>query len=146
MLQLHDMYNFEVKIVFHNLQTVTMLWQKYWKNTGKLLEFKDTILPRGTNMNLWETCLSCDIPAWRWCTGSCGWQTGWELQTVCSCFARGPWGDGLNVWTELQRSRQPKRPVFLPVKDKAQEAVRTCYTESWPEDVLLVLIMNWLYV
>lgn len=66
-------------------------------------------------------CFSCTLPAWCWCTGSCGWQTGWGLQTFCSCSDRGPWGDGLNVWIESPKSPQPARPVFLPVKHRSTE-------------------------
>lgn len=84
-------------------------------------------------------CLSCPLPAWRWCTGSCGWRTGWGPQTFCSCSDRGPSGDGPNVWTESRRSRQPARPAFLPVKHTAQRAVRTSCKEffCWPEKKFL---------
>lgn len=62
------------------------------------------------------------LPAWRWCTGFCGWQTGWGLPSACSCFARGPWANGLNVWTESPRSLLPTRPAFLPAKHKNTES------------------------
>lgn len=62
------------------------------------------------------------LPAWRWCTGFCGWQTGWGLPSACSCFDRGPWANGLNVWTESPRSLLPTRPAFLPAKHKNTES------------------------
>lgn len=83
--------------------------------------------PDSWTQSLMAPCFSCTLPAWCWCTGSCGWQTGWGLQPFCSCSDHGPWGDGPNVWTESPRSRQPTRPVFLPVKHTAQRAVRTSY-------------------
>lgn len=106
------------------------VWKTFWWSEFVIL-FCCNKMSNGQISSYWQTqTWCCVVPAWHWCTGSCGWRTGWGLQTFCSCFDRGPWGDDPNVWTESQRSQQPTRPAFLPVKHKAQKAQRTCCMRS----------------
>lgn len=87
--------------------------------------------------------LAAPLPAWCWCRGSCGSQTGWGLQISCSCSCHGPWANDPGAWTEWWRNQLPAMPASLPgnrSKDKHSEIISALETKN----IVLSLSYHWI--